>query len=312
MGGDDGEERETHPVGKALRSAFSIWTPSGSSSADGWSKCAAARTGGAVPRDPRPTRARAGARRGLRGTPAGAATEANMTSLLSTGRPPEKPRARVCDQPGGREKGSRATATRAGSHTTPPSTAPSRVPIRMAPRRERRGLGGRESHPKIELVQINICEAYVFLVCRISLGICARAARASVFAFGRNIREIVSTSVNLVRAGAQGCAREEGASERFSSRERRRRGRRKRGFAGSRIAGARARVARASRAGFRVHVWPFSPAPRKSERKPPASDDPGGGGRARRPRRGARDRANRGLETRRTPTEQVRHHARRM
>ena len=160
--------------------------------------------------------------------------------------------------------------------------------------------------------KINICEAYVFLVCRISLGICARAARASVFAFGRNIREIVSTSVNLVRAGAQGCAREEGASERFSSRERRRRGRRKRGFAGSRIAGARARVARASRAGFRVHVWPFSPAPRKSERKPPASDDPGGGGRARRPRRGARDRANRGLETRRTPTEQVRHPARRM
>ena len=89
------------------------------------------------------------ARRGLRGTPAGAATEANMTSLLSTGRPPEKPRAGVCDQPGGREKGSPATATRAGSHTTPPSTAPSRVPIRMAPRRERRGLGGRESHPKI-------------------------------------------------------------------------------------------------------------------------------------------------------------------
>ena len=144
-----GEERETHPGGKALRSAFSIWTPSGSSSADGWSKCAAARTGGAVPRDARPTRARAGARRGLRGTPAGAATEANMTSLLSTGRPPEKPRAGVCDQPGGREKGSPATATRAGSHTTPPSTAPSRVPIRMAPRRERRGLGGRESHPKI-------------------------------------------------------------------------------------------------------------------------------------------------------------------
>ena len=93
---------------------------------------------------------RARARRGLRGTPAGAATEANMTSLLSTGRPPEKPRARVCDQPGGREKGSRATATRAGSHTTPPSTAPSRVPIRMAPRRERRGIGGRESHPKIQ------------------------------------------------------------------------------------------------------------------------------------------------------------------
>ena len=96
---------------------------------------------GARGRAPRPQR-----------TPAGAATEANMTSLLSTGRPPEKPRARVCDQPGGRGK-SRATATRAGSHTTPPSTAPSRVPIRMAPRRERRGIGGRESHPKIELVQ---------------------------------------------------------------------------------------------------------------------------------------------------------------
>ena len=28
----------------------------------------------------------------------------------------------------------------------------------------------------------------------------------------------------------------------------------------------------------RAHVWPFSPAPRKSERKPPASDDPGGRG----------------------------------
>lgn len=236
-----------------------------------------------------------------------------MTSLLSTGLPPEKPRARrdVTERAAGRRAVARPQPEPSpqrlrrlpGHGSDPDGTAP-----RTAGTRRARIPPEDPSRPK------NISRARRIHFSRMlnQSGNLHTCARARPFSSGwRNLREIVSPSGNNL-GGRTG--------------PRARRGRERRGYlpasGGVAVDGGESSPVRASSAherasrGRRARVFAdgsgrFHRHPRKSERKPPASVDPRGGRRARRPRRGARERANRGLETRRTPTEQVRHPARR-